>query len=104
MDLRTPMVRAKPDNKLVLLWKLGMPVLTGATPAYRRAMAAADLEMVCETEGEWTARLTELAEAPAQRLAEIARRGHDHALGAYGEAAFRAPFDRMFSSFGFEIA
>ncbi len=66
-------------------------------------MGAAGLDMICETEGDWTERLAALAKASGDRLAELARRGHDHALGAYGESAFRAPFDRMFSSFGFEI-
>lgn len=104
MAFSHPMFALKPENKLVLLWKLGMPVLTASTPAYRRAMGAAGLDLICETEREWTERLAALAEAPADTLAELARRGHDHALGAYGEAAFRAPFDRMFSSVGFGIA
>ena len=103
MDFSHPMFAKKPENKLVLLWKLGMPVLAAPTPAYRRAMGAAGLDMICETEAEWTERLAALAEAPAERLAELARRGHDHALSAYGEAAFRAPFDRMFGGFGFEV-
>ncbi len=104
MDFSHPMFSQKPENKLVLLWKLGMPVLAAPTPAYRRAMGAAGLDMICETEADWTRRLAALTEAPAQTLAGLASLGHDHALGAYGEAAFRAPFDRMFSSFGFEIA
>ncbi len=104
MDFSHPMFAKKPENKLVLLWKLGMPVLAASTPAYRRAMDAAGFDMICETERDWTERLAALAEAPGDRLAQLARRGHDHALGAYGEAAFRAPFDRMFSSFGFETA
>jgi hypothetical protein len=103
MDFSHPMFAKKPENKLVLLWKLGMPVLAASTPAYRRAMGAAGLDMVCETERDWTQRLAALAEAPADTLAGLARRGRDHALGAYGEAAFRAPFDRMFTSLGFEI-
>lgn len=104
MDFSHPMFAKKPENKLVLLWKLGMPVLTGPTAAYRRTMAAAGLDMVCETESDWTERLAALAEAPSATLAELARRGRDHALSAYDETAFRAPFDRMFSSLGFEIA
>jgi hypothetical protein len=104
MDFSHPMFAKKPENKLVLLWKLGMPVLAGPTPAYRRTMSAAGLDMVCETERDWTEKLAALAHAPADELAELARRGRDHALSAYDEAAFRAPFDRMFSGLGFEIA
>jgi hypothetical protein len=104
MATSIPMFAQKPENKLVLLWKLGMPVLVGPTPAYRRAMAAAGLDMVCETEREWTESLAALAEARAETLAGLAGRGQDHALRAYDQAAFRAPFDRMFGGFGFEVA
>ncbi|HEX8125107.1 MAG TPA: hypothetical protein VF548_05945 [Allosphingosinicella sp.] len=103
MDFSHPMFVQKPENKLVLLWRLGMPVLAAPTPAYRRAMAAAGVDMICPTERDWTERLAALAEAPSDTLAGLARRGHDHALSAYDETAFRAPFDRMFSSFGFEV-
>jgi hypothetical protein len=103
MDFSHPMFAQKPENKLVLLWKLGMPALAAPTPAYRRAMGAAGLDMICETEREWTQQLAALADAPGDTLGGLASRGHDHALGAYGEAAFRAPFDRMFESFGFGI-
>jgi hypothetical protein len=103
MDFSHPMFAQKPENKLVLLWKLGMPVLAGPTPAYRRAMGAAGLDMICETERRWTEQLGALADAPAEALAQLASRGHDHALSAYGEVDFRAPFDRMFSSLGLEM-
>ncbi len=103
MDLRHSMIRAKPDNKLVLLWKLGVPVLTGATPAYRRAMAAADLDMVCETPADWQEKLARLADAPAEELAWLADKGHDHAQRAYALPAFCAPFDRIFTELGFSV-
>jgi hypothetical protein len=103
MDLRHGMIRAKPDNKLVLLWKLGMPVLTSATPAYRRAMAAAGLDMICETPADWQAKLQRLADASAEELARLGRQGRDYAGRAYDLAAFCRPFDRIFSELGFSV-
>ena len=103
MDLGHSMIRAKPDNKLVLLWKLGMPVLTGATPAYRRAMAGADLDMVCETPADWQAKLERLADAPAEELERLGDKGHEYAQRAYDLAAFCAPFDRVFTELGFSV-
>jgi len=34
IDLSNPVARSKPENKLMLLWRLGMPVVTSFTPAY----------------------------------------------------------------------
>jgi hypothetical protein len=96
-----PMIRAKPANKLILLWKLGMPVLTSATPAYRDAMAKAGLDMVCASTAEWIERLDELAGLSQQELATVARRGREHATTMYDLKAFQAPFERLIErSFG----
>ncbi len=103
MDGYHSMILAKPDNKLILLWKLGMPVLTGGTAAYRRAMAGAGLDMVCETPADWRAKLEMLAAAPAAELARLGGQGHDHAQLAYDLDAFCAPFDRIFTELGFSV-
>jgi hypothetical protein len=49
IDLSDPVISAKPENKPMLLWRFGMPVITSATPAYRRCMEAAGLDLVCES-------------------------------------------------------
>ncbi|MFN3943476.1 MAG: hypothetical protein ACK4K7_00935 [Allosphingosinicella sp.] len=103
MDLSHSMFRAKPENKLVLLWKLGMPVLAGPTPAYRRAMRAAGLDMVCATPEEWGRQLAALASAPGEELEALARQGREHALAAYDLEAFQRPFDRLFARSGFGV-
>lgn len=103
MDLNATMFKAKPENKLVLLWKLGMPVLVGPTRAYRRTMDAAGLDMLCETQDDWARQLTELSLAPPERLRELGKRGYDYAMRAYNIEAFRAPFDAVFNSLGFEV-
>lgn len=103
MDLSHPMFRAKPENKLVLLWKLGMPVLAGPTAAYQRAMGAANLPMVCKNEGEWLEKFRWLLGLAPQELAALGARGRRHATTVYDAQAFRLPFDRAFKSIGFAI-
>ena len=101
MELSHPMIAAKPENKLVLLWKLGMPVLAGGSSAYRRAMAAAGLDLVCESPADWVEKIKLLASAPSERLREIGEQGRDHAARAYSLEAFQAPFDALFRSIGY---
>lgn len=43
----------KPENKLLVFWRLGLPVVTTATPAYGRAMRACGVPLLCRTEAEW---------------------------------------------------
>ncbi|MDA1354604.1 MAG: hypothetical protein O3A01_09125, partial [bacterium] len=38
IDLSDSFAFGKPENKLLLFWRMGMPVITSATPAYLRAM------------------------------------------------------------------
>jgi hypothetical protein len=43
----------KPENKLLLFWEMGIPVLTSDTPAYKRVMDKAGLDFYCRTPDEW---------------------------------------------------
>ena len=53
VDLMNPLVLGKPENKLLLFWRMAMPVITAATPSYVRAMSKAGLDMTCNTKDEW---------------------------------------------------
>ncbi len=101
IDAGDPMALGKPENKLVLLWQLGMPALTSATPAYDRAMAAAGLDMTCAGLAEWTESLERMIAAPAEELERVAKQGQDFALTAYSKERFQSPFDAVFASVGF---
>jgi hypothetical protein len=103
MDLNATMFGAKPENKLILLWKLGMPVLVGPTKAYRRTMEAAGIDMLCETQDDWARHLAELSAASPEELKVLGKRGHDYAMRVYNVEAFRAPFDAALTSLGFEV-
>lgn len=100
IDTRQPMMRGKPENKLVLFWQLGMPVLVGATPAYRRTMAAAGLYLVCSGPEEWRAGIERMIAASAAELEAIGRQGRAFALSAYSAEAFQARFDAVFEAIG----
>jgi hypothetical protein len=104
IDRSNPLWWAKPENKLVLLWQLGMPVLTTATPVYRRAMEAAEVEMCCASPAEWGERLERMAGASAAELAEIGRKCRHFANAAYSKAEFVKRFDAALASIGFGVA
>lgn len=53
IDLSDRFVSGKPENKLLLMWKMGMPVLVSATPAYSRIMEKAGIRMYCNDDNQW---------------------------------------------------
>lgn len=93
----------KPENKLVLLWQLGMPVLTTATPVYRRVMEAAGVDMSCATSAEWGAQLERLLDPDRSNLEQIGRHCRTFAQGAYSEPEFLSRFDQAFAAMGFTV-
>lgn len=62
-----PQLWGKPENKLVLLWRTGMPVVASPTPAYREAMERSGLPLLCETLPEWHSTLRALAREESLR-------------------------------------
>ncbi len=90
----------KPENKLALLWQLGMPVLTSATPVYRRVMDAAGLDMSCPSTAEWGAQLERLILASEEERRIIGDQGRLYANEAYSSARFLQRFDAAFASIG----
>jgi glycosyltransferase involved in cell wall biosynthesis len=96
--LRNPIYRGKPANKLILMWRLGMPVVVSATPAYVREMSAAGLsEMACQNAAEWEAALDKyIRDSDARR--EAGRRGRDYAEREFGEEALARRWDEVLRS------
>ena len=97
IDLADPLVRGKPENKLVLFWRMGMPAVTSATPAYERAMTKAGLSMTCRNEDEWLATLEKyIGDETARRAAGMA--GRCLAESNYGEEIILRQWDKLFDS------
>ncbi len=49
----------KPENKLLLFWQIGIPVLTSPTPAYSKVMEATELPCLCNTPEDWAERIND---------------------------------------------
>lgn len=57
LRLDDPFSNGKPENKLLIFWRMAMPTLTSGSPAYRRAMRGAGLDMTCNNPTEWASAL-----------------------------------------------
>jgi hypothetical protein len=97
LPLDRPLEAGKPESKLVSFWRMGLPVVTSSTPAYRRVMAAAGQRLHCSTQAEWVAALTRLT-ADAQARREAGEGGRAFAEREYGDERLLAAWDAVFSS------
>ncbi|MEO8064310.1 MAG: glycosyltransferase [Pseudomonadota bacterium] len=97
IDLTNTFHRGKPENKLLLFWRMGVPTLTSATPSYIRAMRLAGLDMACADSGEWRDRLGRyMADAALRRQAGQA--GLETARKHYSGADMLRRWEQLFES------
>ena len=52
----------KPENKLIQMWRMGLPTITSAIPSYKRAFDGAGLSEYCFNDDEWRAKIINFAE------------------------------------------
>jgi len=97
LDLSDPFARGKPENKLLLLWRMGIPTVVSATPAYQRVLEAAGLPMACEDAADWHATLAAYVENEVLR-AEAGRRGAEFAELHAGDERLLERWDTVLES------
>src|SRR5262249_31918656 len=103
IDLKDRFVTGKPENKLLLLWRIGLPVIAAATPAYRRAMQQVNTpDFACEDEAQWINALEKMMSSELIRK-EAATRGRLYAESERGAAVMITRWDAMFESLGFSF-
>lgn len=70
LDLSVPLFRFKPENRLLIMWRLGLACLTSASPAYSRVAKAAGVSAICESPNEWLVKMQQLLDDPELARAE----------------------------------
>jgi hypothetical protein len=97
LPLDRPLERGKSENKLISFWRMGLPTVTSATPAYARAMAAAGQELACTTQEEWVETLVRLIEDEGARE-RGGRGGRGFAEREYSDERLLEAWDRVLES------
>lgn len=100
--LGDPLYSGKPENKLLLFWRMAIPAVTSATPAYERTMRAAGLDMTCADADSWERLLVRYIEETEAR-ARAGNQGYRFVTERHSEAALVRRWDDVFASVGFEV-
>ena len=97
VPLGDPFAAGRPENKLLLLWRMGVPTVVSATPAYSRAMAGAGLSMACRNAEEWREILEKYMEDEEARR-DAGCRGRAFVEANHGQERVLAQWDELFRS------
>jgi hypothetical protein len=103
IDLSDPLVTGKPENKLMLLWRMGMPVVTSATPAYSRVMDEAGLPLACKNDSEWISALEKLLHSEEVRRA-AGEKGMEFVNQKHSKNQLIEKWDQIFQTIGFDFS
>lgn len=75
--LANPIQKLKPENRLLIMWRLGLPTLTSNTPAYSRLAEKTGLDLICDSEEDWQNKLN-LVLSDRKYAAEMVLTGQDY--------------------------
>ncbi len=97
IDLTLPMQKLKPENRLLIMWRLGLPCLTSPSPAYVRVSRQAGVTAVCEGPQEWLQNFNRLIGDPDFAHNEIIS-GQNYLRENHNRATLLNKWDLAFES------
>jgi hypothetical protein len=97
IPLQDPLYAGKPENKLHLFWRMGMPTVVSATAAYTRAMKEVALPMACNTPDDWLSTLNIYCASEAARR-DAGQRGREFVEKNHSEQRMLSRWDDVFDS------
>ena len=103
LSLSDPFAAGKPENKLLLFWRIGMPVVASATPAYVRAMKLAGMDYTVKHNSDWVKILSDLIANPIARH-EAGLLGKSYVEKNFSEKILMDQWDGVLESCGFSYS
>jgi hypothetical protein len=97
IDLTIPIMNLKPENRLLIMWRLGLPCLTSASPAYIRVAEAAGVNAICENEATWKTKIEIISKDPMYARNEVLK-GQDYLRENHNKRILLEKWDRVFES------
>ena len=97
INLSVPMQRLKPENRLLIMWRLGLPCLCSASPAYVRVSDVAGVKSTCENDEDWQTKFFSLLNNPGFAYEEVVR-GQDYLREYHNRTILLDKWDRAVES------
>ena len=87
----------KAENRLLMMWRIGLPTLASPSLAYLRVMRDTQIEGICRDSGEWQAKIMELMESVELRE-ESVEKGQQYIRDTHSEKIVLEAWDRLIES------
>lgn len=97
IDLSVPMQKLKPENRLLIMWRLGLPCLTSASPAYSRVALKAGVNSICYDINAWLVNFQLLLNDPVFAYQEVVR-GQEYLLENHNRKLLLEKWDNAIES------
>jgi hypothetical protein len=97
IDLTVPMQNLKPENRLLIMWRLGLPCLTSPSPAYARVARNVKLDLVCQSPDEWLENINLLLTDPKLALEHV-ESGQEYLRDTHSQSILLMKWDQAIES------
>jgi len=96
--LNNSLYRSKPANKLLMCWRMGLPVVSSAIPAYITEMQrSGNNRMCCSTTEDWVQVLSKVIEDESARI-QSGESGYVYVKREYSSERLLSKWDEIFAS------
>lgn len=93
----------KPENKLIFMWKMGLPVVVSATPSYKDVMKLARVEMYAKNIKDWISILNNFYNSKDNKHYDYKKRVDNLIKKKYSTAKLVNSWLKIFKSVGFKL-
>lgn len=87
----------KAENRLLMMWRLGLPALASPSLAYKRVMRDTQIDGICHDSNEWQIKIKELMESVELRQ-ESVERGQQYIRDTHSKELLLKAWDELFES------
>ncbi len=88
----------KPENKLLLFWQIGIPVITSASPAYCRVMDKAGLPLYCNNINQWEEKIEGFIQQSEESRVLLTQKASDYIEKYHSKEIILEKWDKIFLS------
>lgn len=87
----------KAENRLLMMWRLGLPTLASPSLAYMRVMKQTQVEGICNNPSDWSKKILELMNS-VDLCEESVERGQQYIRDTHSKEIVLSAWDRLFES------
>jgi len=87
----------KAENRLLMMWRIGLPVLASPSLAYLRVMKDTRIDGICTDSDQWQLKITQMMESVELRQ-ESVEKGQQYIRDTHSEKIVLEAWDKLFES------